>query len=101
MRSLFLSALTAEGRADLVSSLLETQKGRCFICEEQIDGVVHNIDIDHVEPLSAGGKDAPENFAVTHDACNRSKQASDLRVARILAGFDRLANSNRSFAQSR
>lgn len=63
-----------------------------------IDLDVHgnHIDIDHIEPTKAGGKDGPENFAVTHDSCNRQKQASDLRVARVLSSFDEIANSTKS-----
>ena len=52
------------------------------------------LDIDHIESLDAGGEDAPENFALTHQSCNRSKQGNlSLRVARILANFDALAKS--------
>jgi HNH endonuclease len=87
--SLFLSRLNAEQRNELVARLYEMQRGICFICEQPIDLAIHagSLDIDHVEPLSAGGKDDEANLAITHDSCNRSKQASDLRVARVLARF--------------
>src|SRR5579871_184885 len=92
MPSLYLNRLNADERNTLVHRLLAIQSGNCFICQLPIDLDVHGegVDIDHVIPLKPEGKDSPENFALTHSSCNRSKQASDLRVARVLATFDRI-----------
>lgn len=93
MGSLYLNKLSGNERQELVDRLLSAQTGNCFICTKPIDLEVHRCDIDHVEPIKTGGKDHPDNFAATHESCNRSKQASDLRVARILASFDSIAES--------
>jgi len=92
MASPYLSKLSASDRLGLVGTLHSAQAGNCFICGQPIDLELHahGVDIDHVEPLKVGGADTPSNFALTHGTCNRSKQASDLRVARVLARFDRI-----------
>lgn len=92
MASLYLNKLSASERDDLATKLHRVQGGNCFICQQPLDLAVHahSHDIDHVQPLKTGGADKPENFALTHASCNRSKQASDLRVARVLSTFDRI-----------
>ena len=93
MRSAYLSKLTSEEREKLIRDLWEQQNHKCFICGKEIDLELHKheIDIDHVIPLKLGGKDDPTNFAITHSSCNRSKQDSDLRIARILSKFSEIS----------
>lgn len=90
MSSKYLSALSDDGRAQLEieKKLHQIQKGKCYICEEEVDLELHkdSLDIDHIE---SGGKDNVENFALTHNHCNRSKQAANLRIARILSKFEK------------
>lgn len=90
MASLYLNGLSGEQYEQLKRTLLAAQNGFCFLCEQPIDMAIQAVDVDHVEPVSVGGKDDPANFALAHASCNRSKQASDLRVARVLARFARI-----------
>lgn len=79
-------------REALEHRLFERQAGRCFICDEAIDLMLHQgqLEVDHIVPRAEGGTDDENNLALVHLSCNRSKGASDLRVARRMAEFDRL-----------
>lgn len=88
MSSFYLSNLSKDGYAKLQEQLFAQQGGKCFICEKPTDLQLDELDVDHVIPTRDSGKDDPSNFALTHASCNRSKQAADLRVARVLAKFD-------------
>src|SRR5437879_6166722 len=90
MGSLYLNGLTAEKRAELEKQLWDQQNGKCFISAKQIDLDIDDLDIDHIIPTRDNGKDDPTNFALTLASYNRSKQAADLRVARVLARFDQI-----------
>jgi hypothetical protein len=83
--SIYLSKLNSESRKALIRHLWEIQKGKCFITSKDIDLNLHsdNLDIDHIIPLTNGGKDDPSNFALTFSEANRSKQAADLNLARL------------------
>ena len=62
--SKYLGSLGAEARAELEQRLLTRQSGRCFICDEAIDLLLHKgqLDVDHIDPLAEDGLDAENNF---------------------------------------
>ena len=63
--SKYLSGLNTEQRAQLELRLQDRQKGRCFICDQPVDLVLHKgqLDIDHIDPLIKDGLDAENNLA--------------------------------------
>ncbi len=86
MASQYLSKLSKEDRENLIKELWNIQKGKCFISGKDIDLDLHKdqLDIDHIIPLQNNGKDSKENFALTFSSANRSKQAADLKLARVI-----------------
>ena len=57
MASLYLRRLSEPERAKLIDTLLKSQNSNCFICGKAIHRTLHRIDIDHIEPITVGGKD--------------------------------------------
>lgn len=74
----------------LLAKLLAQQESRCFICGQLIDSNLDQIEIDHIIPRAKGGKDDDNNYAATHEICNRNKSDSDLRIARCMARYERV-----------
>ena len=93
MASKYLASLSSNEYKDLTEKLLKIQQNICFICQELIDISLHDTNIDHIIPLTNKGKDTEENFAVTHAVCNKSKQDSDLNIARILCNLKKVQES--------
>lgn len=92
VHSELLAGLSVEDRRALERRLLQRQSKKCFICDDAIDLVLHDgqLDVDHIIPLAEQGPDDENNLALVHASCNRSKGASDLRVARRMAEFEKL-----------
>lgn len=84
MASKYLSSLSADKYKELTIKLHHIQNGKCFICRQDIDLDLQTTNIDHIVPLSNKGKDNEDNFALTHENCNKSKQDANLNVARSL-----------------
>ena len=90
MSSPYLAKLSKEDRTILENQLWDQQLGKCFISGLDMELGLDELDIDHIIPSRDNGKDEPSNFALTLAKYNRSKQAADLRVARVLARFDQI-----------
>jgi hypothetical protein len=84
MHSAFISKLSDKEYRDLTKKLYDIQSGKCFICGQDINLELQETNIDHIIPLNTGGKDNENNFALTHEICNKSKQDANLDVARAL-----------------
>lgn len=76
-----MAALCEKRRARLIGALVEDCSAKikelrnvkvCSYCYETIVGTTH---VDHVIPLSRGGKHAPDNLTAACSSCNGSKGA--------------------------
>lgn len=90
MSSKYLKDLSSDDYSALTKKLHTIQNGVCYICQKAIDLDIHTTNIDHIIPLAKRGKDSEDNFALTHESCNKSKQDADLTVARSLVVLDEI-----------
>ena len=53
--------------------LWKASKGKCRICGREIRHKGDPVNIDHIVPVSRGGKQTFKNMALTHARCNVQK----------------------------
>jgi RNA-directed DNA polymerase len=58
------------------SKLNQKQKGRCAVCSEILE-FSDRLEVDHIIPLSKGGKDTIKNKRLLHFDCHRLKRLRD------------------------
>lgn len=49
----------------------ERDSGICYLCGDETGST--GFELDHLVPISRGGDNHPNNLAVTHQRCNRSR----------------------------
>ena len=58
-----------------VSAMMEKQKGECNVCQKDIaTGKPHAFHVDHIYPLSKGGRNSVDNLQLLCRSCNCSKR---------------------------
>lgn len=72
-RALIKNAIGTHTLSD-IKNLYEQQGGECVYCRELLSLGYH---VDHIQPLSKGGANSPDNLQLTCPPCNMRKHASD------------------------
>lgn len=65
-----------------VTKLLKSQKGKCNNCGLMF-GTEDLIEVDHIIPISQGGKDNLNNLQLLHRHCHDTKTANDRNRAQV------------------
>lgn len=73
-----------------VWAMAESQDWLCAFCEEPLFAEYH---VDHLQPLSRGGSNFPQNLAVTCPTCNLRKGAKTLMEFLPLLGYSVAASA--------
>lgn len=77
--------------SELKRGLFEKQNGLCVCCFELINDP-DTAQVDHMTPLSQGGKDDGSNYLLAHAKCNQEKHGKTLQKYwewRVVNGLDR------------
>lgn len=67
---------SAEGKlsVDIEKKLFDLQKGKCVCCRRKLGSNYH---LDHIIPISKGGKNSDDNVQLLRAECNLKKRAKD------------------------
>lgn len=66
--------LSSYERQRLRRARMKSQDGKCAICGEPLGD---DQSLDHIVPVSKGGKNVWSNFQLTHARCNKSRGNSE------------------------
>lgn len=74
-RSAKIKSVTGKISPDIRTKLLLLQRGICICCKKKlVNGSIH---LDHIMPLTKGGKHADENLQLLCQLCNNQKYNKD------------------------
>ena len=68
------------GKSNRVMALLRRQRGLCQTCKLAF-GFDCVLEVDHIEPLSQGGKDQYNNLQLLHAHCHDQKKEKDVNLS--------------------
>lgn len=76
--------LMAEAEVIVRSEIYERDNGRCHICGKQVSR--DDFHVDHLVPLSRGGRHTRDNVALAHPTCNLRRGPGHLPAQLLLIG---------------
>lgn len=79
-------------------STYDLAAGICHLCGNRV--AVSESSRDHILPVSAGGRDTQNNYALGHKGCNTARGDLPLGIAQAALGKWRLDNPGRQITQA-
>lgn len=58
-------------------TVIRKAKGRCSICGQRLRSK-EEVTLDHIQPVSMGGKNSIDNLRAAHKECNMARGTLDL-----------------------